>query len=247
LQKKREGRIALFKRYAFWFSLRLSVLIILFVLVEVTYRSGLLAYFGSIDAQNLVYSILQRILFTLVTWFGLAVAKKIIVPTIIVAASPAVEKLVREPTARMRTFESVERYLTYIMYIVFIIAIAYIWAFAYVATWITGILGTGLIVALTFVLGLFTSSVLGNVLAYVVLDGTIEFKRGDRVQIGDNYGDIVELGFFFNRIKTIKNEIISIPNLAKMGKEVKNFSALKAANKSYSTCKFMFCANSQFY
>jgi small-conductance mechanosensitive channel len=75
---------------------------------------------------------------------------------------------------------------------------------------------------------LFTSSVLGNVLAYVVLDGTIEFKRGDRVQIGDNYGDIVELGFFFTRIKTIKDEIISIPNLAIMGKEVKNFSALKA-------------------
>jgi len=60
------------------------------------------------------------------------------------------------------------------------------------------------------------------------LDGTTEFKRGDRVQIGDSYGDIVELGFFFTRIKTIKDEVISIPNLAIMGKEVRNFSVMKA-------------------
>ena len=84
-----------------------------------------------------------------------------------------------------------------------------------------------MIVALTFILGLFTSSVLGNVLAYSVLEGTNEFKTGDRVQIGESYGDIVEVGIFYTRIKTIKDEIISIPNLTVMNKEMKNFSALK--------------------
>jgi small-conductance mechanosensitive channel len=84
-----------------------------------------------------------------------------------------------------------------------------------------------MIVALTFILGLFTSSVLGNVLAYTVLEGTNEFKAGDRVQIGESYGDIVEVGVFYTRIKTIKDEIISIPNLTVMNKELKNFSALK--------------------
>jgi len=64
-------------------------------------------------------------------------------------------------------------------------------------------------------------------LAYTVLEGTNEFKTGDRVQIGESYGDIVEVGMFFTRIKTIKDEIISIPNLTVMGKELKNFSALK--------------------
>jgi small-conductance mechanosensitive channel len=84
-----------------------------------------------------------------------------------------------------------------------------------------------LIITLTFVLGLFTSSVLGNILAYTILSGTNEFKVGDRVQIGESYGDIEEIGIFFTRIKTIKDEIISIPNLIAMGKEIKNFSALK--------------------
>ena len=74
---------------------------------------------------------------------------------------------------------------------------------------------------------MFTSSVLGNVLAYTVLSGSQEFKTGDRVQIGESYGDIIEVGIFFTRIKTIKDEIISIPNLTVMGKELKNFSALK--------------------
>ena len=60
------------------------------------------------------------------------------------------------------------------------------------------------------------------------MDGTTEFKRGDRVQIGEDYGDIVELGFFFTRVKTIKDEVISIPNLAIINKEIKNFSGLKA-------------------
>ena len=75
--------------------------------------------------------------------------------------------------------------------------------------------------------GLFTSSVLGNVLAYTVLSGSNELKKGDRVQIGESYGDIEEVGIFFTRIRTIKDEIISVPNLSVMSKEIKNFSALK--------------------
>ena len=108
-----------------------------------------------------------------------------------------------------------------------IIALICIWAYSYIGMWLIGGLGTSLIIILTFVLGLFTSSILGNVLAYWVLNNIPEFKRGDRVQIGDAYGDIVDLGTFFTKIKTIKDEIVSIPNFTIMSKNVKNFSALK--------------------
>ncbi len=60
------------------------------------------------------------------------------------------------------------------------------------------------------------------------MEGTTDFRNGDRVQIGESYGDIVETGFFFTRIKPIKDEIISIPNLNIMGKEVRNLSTMKA-------------------
>jgi small-conductance mechanosensitive channel len=228
LQEREERIGTVLRRYIFWFSWRILILVFLFILLEAVFRFGFFEVFGSADNQTLVYSILQKVLFTLVVWFGLAIVQKIIIPTLIGAIQPALSKLIREPTSRKRTFYSLGRYLIYGSYAVFIIAIAYIWAFSYVAAWVTGFLGTGLVITLTFVLGLFTSSVLGNVLAYLILDGTTEFKRGDRVQIGDSYGDIVELGFFFTRIKTIKDEVISVPNLSIMGKEVKNFSAMKA-------------------
>jgi small-conductance mechanosensitive channel len=225
--QKREGRNVLLKKNILWLFLRVSILTVLFVSLEVTFRMGLLAFFGSQDIQVMVYSVLQKILFTLVVWFVLGVTKRITIPTVIIATSPAISKLIREPVARRGTFQSIQRYLTYIAYLVVFVSIILIWAYSFIGTWIVGFLGTGLIVALTFILGLFTSSVLGNVLAYLILDGTTEFKKGDRVQIGDSYGDIVELGFFFTHIKTIKDEMISIPNLAIMGKEVRNFSALK--------------------
>jgi small-conductance mechanosensitive channel len=214
-------------RYFVWLILRVSILVFLFVLLEYSYRTGIFAFFGTPEVQSIVYMILQKILFSLVVWFFFAISRKIIIPAVIVTISPVVGKVVRDPRSRVKTFKSTMQYLTYTVYFVVIVALILIWAYSIIGEWIAGFLGTGLIVALTFVLGLFTSSVLGNILAYSVLNGTNEFKTGDRVQIGESYGDIVEIGIFFTRIKTIKDEIISIPNLTVMGKELKNFSALK--------------------
>ena len=55
--------------------------------------------------------------------------------------------------------------MTYVIYIISAVALINIWAYSYVGVWLAGTLGTGIAISLTFVLGLFTSSVLGNVLA----------------------------------------------------------------------------------
>jgi small-conductance mechanosensitive channel len=228
LQKKTRGaRVFIAGKYLVWLILRISIIVFLFVLLESGYRAGMFTSFGNAEVQSLVYVVLQKILFSLLVWFFLAISKKIIIPAVIVTISPVVGKVVRDPNSRLKTFKSTTQYLTYIVYFAVIVALILIWAYSFIGAWIAGFLGTGLIVALTFVLGLFTSSVLGNVLAYTILNGSQEFKTGDRVQIGESYGDIVEVGIFFTRIKTIKDEIISIPNLTVMGKELKNFSALK--------------------
>ena len=118
--------------------------------------------------------------------------------------------------------------MTYLGYLLAAIGVINIWAYSLVGVWLVGFLGTTGVVILTFVVGLFTSSVLGNLLAFWVLNNSMEFKTGDRVQIGETYGDVVELSMFFTRVRTIKDEIISLPNLTVMGKEVKNFSTLPA-------------------
>jgi small-conductance mechanosensitive channel len=183
-------------------------------------------YFGQVNKPT-VYLYLQQGLFSLVIWFFLSTAKKIIIPATIISVTPALGKIVRDRTSVQKTNKSIARYLTYLVYAIAIVALILVWAYTAIAGWIADLLGTGLVISLTFILGLFTSSVLGNVLGYAILGGTNEFKVGDRVQIGQSYGDVVEVGVFFTRIKTIKDEIISIPNLTVMNKEIQNFSALK--------------------
>jgi small-conductance mechanosensitive channel len=225
-KKTRRTRALVVGKDLFWIAIRIAILIALFVLLETVYRFGFLSIFGSADTQLMAYVVFQKILLSLIVWFFLATSKKIIIPAIMTVITPAVTKVVRDPSSRLKTFNSTTQYLTYVIYFVTIVALVLIWAYSFIGTWITGILGTGLVITLTFVLGLFTSSVLGNVLAYTILSGTNEFKVGDRIQIGESYGDILEVGIFFTRIRTIKDEIVSIPNLTVMGKEIKNFSAL---------------------
>ncbi len=226
-RRRRETRASIIGKYLGWLLLRFAAIIVLFVLLEAAYRFGGFAIFGAAATQEIVYGALQKLIFSVVVWFFLSTAKKIIIPATLLTVSPALGKIVRDRTTVVRTNKSITRYLTYVVYIVAIVALILIWAYSFIGEWIANVLGTGLIISLTFILGLFTSSVLGNVLAYTILGGTSEFKVGDRVQIGDSYGDIVEVGVFFTRVKTIKEEIISIPNLTVMNKEIRNFSALK--------------------
>ncbi|WP_339607397.1 mechanosensitive ion channel family protein [uncultured Roseivirga sp.] len=56
------------------------------------------------------------------------------------------------------------------------------------------------------------ASAISNVIAGVVVTYMRSFKLGDRVKIGDVVGDVKEKSLLNTRIKTIKNEIITIPN-----------------------------------
>jgi small-conductance mechanosensitive channel len=66
---------------------------------------------------------------------------------------------------------------------------------------------------------------LGNVISGIVLTYMRLFKPGDRVKINDVTGDIVEETLLVVRIKTIKNEIISIPNSTILSNHTINYSS----------------------
>jgi small-conductance mechanosensitive channel len=66
---------------------------------------------------------------------------------------------------------------------------------------------------------------LGNVISGIVLTYMRLFKPGDRVKINDITGDIVEENLLVVRIKTIKNEIISIPNSTILSNHNINYSS----------------------
>ena len=53
------------------------------------------------------------------------------------------------------------------------------------------------------------------------------YKDGDRVEVaGGTYGDVVEVDVMFTKIRTIKDEIVHVPNNQVLGNKFVNYSAL---------------------
>ena len=83
---------------------------------------------------------------------------------------------------------------------------------------------TGVSVFMGVLISLASSSSLSNMIAGLVLTYTGAFRLGDRVQIGDTYGDILKTSMLATRIRTIKNEEVTIPNSIILNSSVINFS-----------------------
>jgi small-conductance mechanosensitive channel len=83
--------------------------------------------------------------------------------------------------------------------------------------------GVSVFLGVLFTFG--SAGALGNIVAGLVLTYMRAYKIGDRVQIGPVTGDVVEKSLLVTRIKTIKNEIVSIPNSTVMSNHTTNYSA----------------------
>jgi small-conductance mechanosensitive channel len=83
--------------------------------------------------------------------------------------------------------------------------------------------GLSIFFGVLFSLG--STSAIANVVAGVVLTYMRPFKDGDRVQIADTIGDVLGKGVLVTRIRTIKNEDITIPNALVLGSHIINFSS----------------------
>ncbi|MFH1009971.1 MAG: mechanosensitive ion channel domain-containing protein [bacterium] len=83
--------------------------------------------------------------------------------------------------------------------------------------------GLSIFFGVLFSLG--STSAIANVVAGVVLTYMRPFKDGDRVQIADTIGDVMGKGVLVTRVRTIKNEHISIPNALVLGNHIVNFSS----------------------
>jgi small-conductance mechanosensitive channel len=83
----------------------------------------------------------------------------------------------------------------------------------------------GVSVFLGFLLTFGSAGPLSNIIAGIVLTYMRQFTLGDRVKIGEVTGDVIEKSMLVTRIKTIKNEIISIPNTTVMSSHTINYSS----------------------
>jgi small-conductance mechanosensitive channel len=83
----------------------------------------------------------------------------------------------------------------------------------------------GVSVFLGFLFTFGSAGSLSNIISGLILTYMRLFKIGDRVKIGEQLGDVIEKSLLVTRIRTIKNEIISIPNSTVMSSHTINYSS----------------------
>ncbi|NLR78961.1 mechanosensitive ion channel family protein [Chitinophaga eiseniae] len=83
--------------------------------------------------------------------------------------------------------------------------------------------GVSVFLGILFSLG--SSSAISNVIAGFVITYMRPFKIGDRVKIGDITGDVIEKNLLVTRLRTIKNEEITVPNASILNGHTINFTS----------------------
>ncbi|HWK57474.1 MAG TPA: mechanosensitive ion channel domain-containing protein [Parapedobacter sp.] len=82
--------------------------------------------------------------------------------------------------------------------------------------------GVSVFIGVLFTFG--SAGALSNIVAGLVLTYMRSFTVGDRVKIGEVTGDIIEKSLLVTRIRTVKNEVISVPNSQVMNSHTINYS-----------------------
>ncbi len=84
----------------------------------------------------------------------------------------------------------------------------------------------GISVFIGILVSLGSSSAIANMIAGIVITYMRPFKVGDRIKIETVVGDVLEKNLLVTRIKTIKNEEITIPNSKVLTAATMNYSSL---------------------
>ncbi len=83
----------------------------------------------------------------------------------------------------------------------------------------------GVSVFIGLLVSLGSSSVIANIVAGLVITYMRPFKIGDRIKIGDSAGDVIEKTLLVTRVRTIKNEVITIPNASVLTGNTTNYTS----------------------
>jgi small-conductance mechanosensitive channel len=82
----------------------------------------------------------------------------------------------------------------------------------------------GISVFVGLIVSLGSSTVIGNIIAGLVITYMRPFKLGDRIKLNDTTGNIIEKTPLVTRIRTPKNEVVTIPNSFIMSSHTVNYS-----------------------
>jgi small-conductance mechanosensitive channel len=84
----------------------------------------------------------------------------------------------------------------------------------------------GVTVFLGILFSLGSSSAIANMVSGIVLTYMRPYKVGDRIKVGEATGDVVEKNLLVTRLRTIKNEDITIPNATILSSHTTNYTTV---------------------
>lgn len=84
-------------------------------------------------------------------------------------------------------------------------------------------------VAAGTIIGFSSRNTISNAIAGILLLSARPFKLGDRIRTTEDeslIGDVVEISLLYTKIKTIRNELVAIPNQTLLQRQIINYSGL---------------------
>jgi small-conductance mechanosensitive channel len=161
---------------------------------------------------NYLPSLLNLIVIILVTYYGLKLIRFVF-------------NEIEKGTITFSSFHAEWAMPTYQLVRFVVIALAFVIAFPYLpGSSSPAFQGVSIFIGVLLSLG--STSVVSNIVAGIVLTYARAFRVGDRVQIADTVGDVIDKGLLVTRVRTIKNVEITIPNGMVMGSHIINYSAV---------------------
>jgi small-conductance mechanosensitive channel len=126
---------------------------------------------------------------------------------------------------RFERFDPTWSHATYKLVRIGIVAFGLIMAYPYIpGSSSAAFQGVSLFIGIVFSLG--STSAIANLIAGYMLIYRRAFKVGDRIKVGDAFGDVIETRLQVTHLKSIKNEEMIVPNSQILGAEVINYSSL---------------------
>ncbi|MFB5600400.1 MAG: mechanosensitive ion channel family protein [Nitrososphaeraceae archaeon] len=109
--------------------------------------------------------------------------------------------------------------------LIVISAIIILFQFSTISATVAGFISIGV----GSVIGFSSRNTISNAIAGIILLSSRPFKLGDRVQAGNMelLGDVIEISLIYTKIKTIRNEMVTIPNQILLQNQITNYSGYK--------------------
>lgn len=114
---------------------------------------------------------------------------------------------------------------TYKLLRVFVLAFALVVAYPYIPGSDSAAF-KGVSVLLGVLISIGSSSMISSIVAGYTMTYRRTFRKGDRIRVGEVYGDVVDSRLMVTTVRTPKNELVVVPNSEILGKSVVNYTAL---------------------